>query len=210
MRSLHAFWDWFQDYAEAYYYLQDFSVAEQAFYNHELTSRLQDYHENLCFGITFSKDGADAQLIISTNGRVDGVFFVNNLVNIAPDIPKWTIVAFIQPQLDLEAIRTGTDEPYYFKDFPIKPSDLRWAPMDFDSRNCRCDLLFHLITFPKLVAPADVDQLLDYIYIIILDLLGEEVVRQTIRFGYYEDALLHNMDWYRLDALPDFLETWGL
>ncbi|WP_255365494.1 MULTISPECIES: hypothetical protein [Bizionia] len=40
MTSLYDFWDWFQDYAEAYYYLQDFSVAEQAFYNHELTSRL--------------------------------------------------------------------------------------------------------------------------------------------------------------------------
>lgn len=207
MAHLLAFWDWFQEYREAYYYLQDFSEAEQVFYYDALDSRLKDYHPNLTFVFVFAQEGEAAQLILTTNGQADGLFFVTNLVRIAPEIPKWKITAFIQPKLDLEAIKNGVDAPYYFKDLSIKPSDLRWAPVDLDVRTGTYDLQFHLITFPRLEMSADFDQVLDFIYIILLDLLGEVVVRQRLGAGYYEDALLYYLDWYGLDELPDFLEV---
>lgn len=207
MAQLKAFWDWFYEYREAYYYLQDFTERERDYYYHELDLRLTAYHPSLSFIIKFGNQNKKAELILTANGKADGMFYVSNLISIVPEIPKWKISGFIKPSLDIEAIKKGKDAPYKLQELDIKPSDIRWAPVDIDPNTYKYDLVFYLKTYPHFNQTFDEDRLLDYIYMILLDLLGEMYVSKTIGMGYYENEWIHIQDWYRLENLKEFLET---
>ncbi|TYB76990.1 hypothetical protein [Bizionia myxarmorum] len=205
MAQFKDFWDWFYEHRDAYFYLTDFTEQEQAFYYHEINSRLKDYHEDLNYVLHFAADGQDAELILTANGSADGMLFVSNLMRFVPYIPNWQLTGFIQPTLNLEEIKHGADAPYCFKDLSIKPSALRWAPVDFNMG--KYDLMFHLTPFSLTGKVSDTDILLDYIYLILLDLLGELVVSTKIGAGYYDSVINSDTDWYRLEELPAYLDS---
>ena len=209
MAQLKEFWNWFHEYHEAFYYLKEFTIEEQAFYLNELDDRLRDYHPDLTYVIVFPKKNKKAKLILTANGRKDAMFFVIQLESIAPKIPKWTVIKFLQPKLDIKAITKGKDSPYGFEEFPIKPSDLRWIPMQREDDRGPYDLIFHLTSFPQINPPMDEDKLLIYIHYILLDLLGELAVSKAIGDGFYMETLEPDNEWFPLEFLPVYLQEEG-
>ena len=209
MASLNAFWEWFYEYHEAFYYLKEFSLEEQAYYLNDLHARLSSYHPDLTYVIGFPKKDQKATLTLTANGRKDAMLFVTQLAGLAPEIPKWKVTKFLQARLDIKAISKGKDASYEFEEFPIKPSDLRWIPMDREGKQGSFDLIFHLTSFPQINPPMDEDKLLVYIHFILLDLLGELVVSKAIGDGFYMETLEPDNEWFHLDFLPVFLQAEG-
>jgi hypothetical protein len=206
MAQLKDFWDWFNEYHEALYFLQDFPEHEQAYYYNELTSRLKDIHPDLSFEIGFATDGGEARFTLTANGQAEGMMYVSQLVSLVSKIPKWQVSAFIQPKLSIEDIKQGVEEPYKFQEFHLKPSHIIWSPVDMNPDTYKYEFLFHF----KGLAYRDLDlsyeKIIDYLTIILLDLLGERVVSQQIQMIYYDDIYMDRSDWYRLDQLPEFLK----
>lgn len=89
------FWDWFLTKEKDIAYFinskpDDYSLFE------ELTNRLKGYHELVIPELTGDKDNNNI-LILSCDGRRNGIEPVELLYNSAPGIPGWKIQKFRAP-----------------------------------------------------------------------------------------------------------------
>ena len=205
MAQLKEFGDWFHDYHEAFYYLRDFTEEEQGFYYQELNNRLSDIHPDLSFEFGFATDGKDARFTLTANGRVEGMFYVSQLARLAPKLPKWQVFAFIHPKICIKALKQGAEETYRFQEVHLKPSHIIWSPVDMNLTTYKYEFLFHFKGLAYRDLPLSYEKTIDYLTIILLDLLGERIVSQQIQMIYYDDMYMDRSDWYRLDQLPEFL-----
>lgn len=207
MASFKAFWDWFSEYSETFYGLPELSMDMQAFYFDALCSQLEAFGSTVSFVFRFATSGERSELTLTTNGQADGVLVVQNLVDLAPDIPKWRIVAFIQPTMDIELLKQRTDPAYHFKELSLKASDIVWLPDSYDPDTDKHVLVFGFRNLASALQALPIEKVDEYVHAIVLDLLGEKVVCKSIETAYYDLMKPNDEDWwFLLEALPDYLE----
>lgn len=90
--KIQSFWDWFQSHEESLYAMQDGSSPEFT----ELANQLQKIDERLGLEIGPAPD-SKKELAVSANLRPELFSLVQTIVNDAPPLKKWKIVAFRQP-----------------------------------------------------------------------------------------------------------------
>ena len=207
MNSLKAFWDWFIEHRDTFYDLQALPKSDQAYYFHELSDRLEAIGPTLSCVIKFAKSDGLAELTVTTNGHPEGVILVKNLVNLAPNIPQWTITAFIQPIIDIHTLVDRSDPPYQFDALSFKASDLVWVPNSYDEKTGKHGLLFGFTNLASILLRYSLETVNEYVSGILFDLLGELLVCQKVAaVDYY--FLKPNMDdgWLGLELLPGYLQ----
>lgn len=90
------FWNWFSKNSEQYFHFED---NQNKLFN-ELGIKLAEVDKGLTFEFSPIFNNAERELVISADG-IKSVFpAVVKLVNAAPHIDKWKIVAFRQPHLE--------------------------------------------------------------------------------------------------------------
>lgn len=137
------------------------------------------------------------QLVISANGDPEYFNHVTTLVNAAPTLKKWKFVAFIQPSENIEEMEAGLDKPYVFKDITLKASELKFMPFQYEHEN-KIDMIVYLKNFTVLCHNQN---LLQVVYIIMQDIIGEKLLHQNINFvelaqlpDQEDDELIHLYD----------------
>ena len=118
------------------------------------------------------------QLVISANGDPEYFNHVTTLVNAAPTLKKWKLVAFIQPSENIDEMEAGLDKPYVFKDITLKASELKFMPFEYEDER-KIDMIVYLKNFTVLCHNQN---LLHLIYIIMQDILGEKSLYENINF----------------------------
>lgn len=114
------FWDWFRNNSERYYLLD---MEDESMFD-ELINRLKEVDKNLTFEMgPPGRDGV-REFIISADGIIESFSAVINLVELAPKMKKWKIVAF-RPRIkgDDIMVEYGDDlllsyDDVFFKYFP--------------------------------------------------------------------------------------------
>ena len=207
MTSLKEFWDWFYSCREAYYYFEDFSEEEKAYYYSEMEQRLSAFHESVAFEIALPRDGGDAHLILTANAKHEGMLYVSNLVRVAPRIPKWHITSFIPARLDVALLKKDEALLYEFKGFGIDVNRLCWCPVGICDTTYKYDLLFGYLGLDSPFKNVDSKAIIEALSIILIDLLGEVYASQMIHVVYFDETLHRTTDWYKLETLPLFLES---
>lgn len=95
------FWKWFMKNGETYF---NFEQDQQRLFSH-LHLQLKKIDKNLVFEFSPIRQDNTRELIISADGVKTSFPAVTDLVNAAPSLDKWQIVAFRQPRKGVNAIK---------------------------------------------------------------------------------------------------------
>jgi hypothetical protein len=179
MRTIKLFWEWFYCNEITLRTLRDQKPEIQKVFIYWLDRHLHNYCERLDCIIIFPEKPHDLlKLIISANGNPDYFDQVHTLVDSAPKFKHWKVIAFIQPSQDIDEMEAGLDKPYVFKDIILKTSELKFMPFAYNDEE-KIDMIVYLKDF---TVHCKNKNLLQVVFIIMQDLLGEKTLFQNINF----------------------------
>ncbi len=124
------FWKWFEVHSKQYLNFDPSKNQEKLF--SELASQLSKIHPDLCFEFGISKKPSKRELVISAGGIKSAFPAVQKIVETAPDMPDWKIIAFRQ--------RKGGNT-IYVDGVILKPEDVRFIS---DSGKNKVDITMYI------------------------------------------------------------------
>lgn len=114
IKNYNDFWKWFQENEKSFYQVvKDGENIEKDFFS-ELSPKLAELREGYYF-LTGMMNDDTAELILTADGRVKNVVFVEELVNAAPEIKGWKFTA-LKPALDIEDVSIKMGDYDFSKD----------------------------------------------------------------------------------------------
>ena len=121
--KISQFWDWFQKNNKSYLFLNQVdSISVKDDLLDKFLEKLHQYNDKLFFEIGGHPDDENVELIISAEGNVEYFEKVEHLVNSAPKIKHWQVIAFKPP------MGKGFKTNYHDKDFD--PSKIIFIPLN--------------------------------------------------------------------------------
>jgi len=198
----HHFWTWFLENHERIATLRTLDAKEQKQTAYWLDWHLHFYSPGLDYLLVFHEKGnQQIELIITANGDPEFFETVETLICDAPQLSGWTYTAFIQPSRDYEEMEQGLDEPYVFQDITLKTSDLSFVPLE--TNRAKIDMVVYLKNF---TVYSKNKNLLQLIFIMLQDLLGEKVRHQDIGFVQLAQLTDDRTDLVKLHHLGHYLD----
>lgn len=179
MKNTNLFWNWVQYNEATLRNLINEKPKIQKLFLYWLDKNLHYYSEGLeCIIIFPKRNNKPMQMIISANGNPDYFEAVTKLVEKAPKLKNWQFIPFIQPSSDIDEMEAGLDKPYVFKDITLKASDIKFEALQFE--NCKkIDMIVYLKNY---TVHCNNKNLLEVVYIIIQDIIGEKSLFENINF----------------------------
>lgn len=102
VKTYHDFWNWFETNEHMFYdVVKNEKNIEKNFLN-KLSARLGELRDG-CYFLTGMYDSDKAELIITPDGVVKNIAFVEELVEASPTIANWKFTA-LKPELDIENV----------------------------------------------------------------------------------------------------------
>lgn len=180
MKATTTFWNYFVVNQKTIANLRNEPPKIQKQIDFWLDRNMKNYCNHLDYLLVFGKSPRHKrEIIITANGNPLYFNYVTNLVKSAPIIKGWKISAFIPPKLNIEEMEAGMDEPYIFCDLVMKTSDMKFTPLNPDSPKSKLDIMIHLIDYSIYY---DNKILLDAVFIVVQDLLGEKSLFENLNF----------------------------
>lgn len=176
-----------------------------------LMFQLRLYNKDLNLIIKNKK--SHSQLIITANGNPYLFKEVELLVHKAPQINKWKVTAFLQPDLKIEKYENGTDKPLLYKGIELKVSEMYFMPTLDRQRVADFGIIVLLKNF---IVHQNNPKLKEAVYAIIEHLVGEKSFANEIAFielrqlkGNEKHVLnLYDLQIYMEYGLPEFRENY--
>ncbi len=116
------FWEWFEKNNFKFLFLGEEDQTTRDQYLDELLSVLHNYNNNLYFEIGGHEDDQNMEFVITAEGIKEHFPSVEKLVNSAPGIDQWEIIAFKQPQ--------GPDFITEYGGRKFDPKEIEFIPLD--------------------------------------------------------------------------------
>lgn len=205
MRKINTFWNWFQDNNQTIKKLINETPIIQKQTCYLLNKRLGYYCKELDFMVIFPKKANQkTELIITANGNPEYFNHVIDLINNAPQLKHWKFTAFIQPTENIDKIIEGLDDPYVFQEITIKTSEIKFLPLDYDVNSKKLDITIYLKNYN---IHCNTKILQQAIYIILQDLLGENLLYQNINFVQLAKMPKQTEDLIELYELQRYIDT---
>lgn len=177
--EIKLFWEWFYCNEITLRTLRTQNAKIQKVFIYWLDRHLHNYCDGLDCIIMFPENSSDKlQLVISANGNPEYFNQVVDLAEHAPQFQHWKIVPFIQPSNDIDTMVAGLDKPYILKDIILKASELKFMPFEYENEK-KIDMIVY---FKDFTAHCKNKNLLQVIFIIMQDLIGEKSLFQNINF----------------------------
>lgn len=208
MKATTTFWSYFTINQKTISNLQNEPNKTYKKINFWLDRHMKNYCHNLDYLLFFpKKPGEKAQLIITANGNPLYFSYVEALVKSAPRIKNWEVKAFLQPSAKIEKMKLGLDEPYIFCDLILKTSELKFALLNPEEQKKKLDIVVYLKDF---TIYCDNKILIEAIFIIVQDLLGEKSMYENLNFvqlGQMPEDNSHLIQLYELQWYIDSLNN---
>ncbi|WP_298152269.1 hypothetical protein [Flavobacterium sp.] len=173
------FWIWFIVNHKKLQDLRKLKPKEQKHFTFWLNWHLHFYAPGIDYILIFPhRQEKHTQMIITANGNPEYFRKVEEVVAAAPQLRDWKFTAFVQPSHDYEELEKGLDKPYVFQDITLKVSDLKFVPFEYEGEK-KMDMIVYLKNYT--VYSHD-KNLLQLIYFMMQDLLGEKSLYENINF----------------------------
>lgn len=189
------FWEWFEQNQAQFLFVHQVDELEQQRMLNEFTQKLKEFNPELYFVIGTVTE-SDQELTITAEGNKDQFLSVLELVNCAPDINGWNIIAYKQPK--------GVDFTIEFKEHVIDPRNLYFRPLATKADPSALGIRVALPNYTQ----SNREQLMDVTYLILDTLLGEISFAEDISYidiiGMSED--MNESPFIPLERLAEFIE----
>ncbi|MGB0431118.1 MAG: hypothetical protein ACPGLV_11640 [Bacteroidia bacterium] len=93
-----SFWNWFIENQSQYLFIKQVNEGERNRLLNTFLDKLHSYNENLYFEIGGNSIEHKVDLVISADGIIEHFDSVEKLVNKAPNLTDWNIIAFKPPK----------------------------------------------------------------------------------------------------------------
>ncbi|MBA4057685.1 MAG: DUF695 domain-containing protein, partial [Marivirga sp.] len=143
IKSYSDFWEWFRKYEKTFYHVVEKQKNVEKDFFDKLSPKLGELKDGF-FYLTGMYDDHTAELVLTADGNVKNIVFVEELVAAAPEIPGWRFTA-LKPALDIKdvGIEMGGYQfnneklSFYSNDFPEYPDeiDITVVHKDLDEGN---------------------------------------------------------------------------
>lgn len=203
-KNAKAFWEYFKNHQFEYYIIDNLDQSRKEELLDELLVQLQKYCNELVFEISENLYGKQ-ELIISAGGEASIFDIVDTLVQSAPHLEKWNVIA-LKPAI------SGSFETNY-EGIIIKTKDLFFAPLipDDEEEASKIQIRFFLESYNN-------ERDLDYmtaVWIIITSVLGERFCGENIDYIDIEgipnpEMIDHNIKkgaLFPLDKLKEYINS---
>lgn len=178
-KAVDYFWTWFIDNHKQLQNLRTLKRKEQRHFTFWLDWHLHFYAPGIDYILVFPhRNETKTQLIITANGNPEYFIKVDEVVASAPQLQDWKFTAFVQPSHDYDELEQGLDKPYLFQDITLKASELKFVPFEYDGHK-KIDMIVYLKNYTLY---SHNKNLLQLIYFMMQDLLGEKILNEHINF----------------------------
>ncbi|HEY3405474.1 MAG TPA: DUF695 domain-containing protein [Ohtaekwangia sp.] len=125
------FWEWFRKHERTFFHvIRTGNDIEEKFFN-KLSPKLDELKSGYFF-LTGMCDEHTAELVITPDGAIRNIVFVEELVAAAPVIPGWKFTA-LKPALDIESVRITMGDYSFDRDtLSFYSNDLKDYPDEID------------------------------------------------------------------------------
>ncbi len=150
------FWSWFEKNSEDYFQLDENNY--DLLFN-KLGLQLSKYHKELTFEFSVEMKQGKREFIISAEGMVSAFPAVIKLVEEAPDLEKFNVVAFRQ--------RQNSEQEIYFEDIVLNTEDIFFTYREDKQMDC-LDIVIYIKGYSE-----ENDQFIAAAFIMLDSLIGE-------------------------------------
>ncbi|GAB1779531.1 hypothetical protein PMEGAS67_50080 [Priestia megaterium] len=150
------FWSWFEKNSEEYFQLDENNY--DLLFN-KLGLQLSKYHKDLTFEFSVEMNQGKREFIISAEGMVSAFPAVIKLVEEAPNLEKFNVVAFRQ--------RQNSEQEIYFEDIVLNTKDIFFTYREDKEMNC-LDIVIYIKGYSE-----ENDQYIAASFIMLDSLIGE-------------------------------------
>ena len=204
MKTTTTFWTFFTTNQKTIANLQNEPDSTYKRIDTQLERKLKNYCHHLDYLLFFPKRKTEKpQIIITANGNPLYFKYVENLVKSAPKIKNWEIKAFVQPSSIIEKMKQGLDDPYIFCDLVLKTSELKFAQLNPYDQKKKLDIIVYLKDY---TIYCDNSILLEAIFMILYDLLGEKSMVEDLNFVQLGQMPVDNINLVELHELQAYIE----
>jgi hypothetical protein len=177
MKTITNFWNYFQQNNFVFLLLNEIPKEELKTHFDKLIEILHQYNKDLDLIIKNKTNGAE--IIITANGNPYLFKEVELLVRHSPNIKRWKITAFLQPETNLTKYENGTDKPLEYYGITLRISEMYFIPLE--NPNKPTDLGIKVL-LKNYIIHKDNPRLREAVYVHIEHLIGEKSFANDLSF----------------------------
>ena len=203
MNTITSFWNYFQQNNFVFLLLNEIPKDELKTHFDKLIEILHQYNKDLDIIIKNKTKGGE--LIITANGNPYLFKEVELLVHHAPVVERWKIIAFLQPEMNIEKYKNGTDKPLEYYGITLRISEMYFIPLE--NPNKPTDLGIKVL-LKNYIVHKDNPRLREAVYTHIEHLIGEKAFANDIAFimiGQLEGDDENQIELYNLKSYIDWI-----
>ncbi len=203
MKQITKFWIWFQDNEEAIKNAFLLGInTEEVFYH--LDRNYSYISKRIGFlMISPSKDQDKCTIIFSADGYRKLFPKIIALEDQAPQLHYFIPQAFIKPIHDKTPYLEGKDEPYTFKNYKIKISQVYMALVDYNTTTKQLKINIYVPAYNSIKDNDEIDSDLQYL---VMDVIGEIAFRKHIKSIVFQELPESTNGLLSLIELQDYID----
>jgi len=203
MKKIIAFWKWFRENELAFLNALFLGVDADVVYG-QFDKKLRAVSTTIGFEIAKAlKPGEKSRLVFTACGRKRFFPKIRALVQAAPSLEHFSLVALLPQYRDIDQIRRGTDPPIYYQDYHIRVSELRMALAEYNIDRKYLRLIVYVPDYDFL---KDYDDLAFNIKWIVMELVGELAYSKHIKRVQFEQLPSDLTGLCPLVELPEIID----
>ena len=203
MNHITNFWNHFKGNNFVFLLLNEMPKNELKIHFDKLTTLLRQYNKDL--DLIIKNKTNNAELIITANGNPYLFKEVQLLVHHAPAVERWKIIAFLQPEQNIDKYENGTDKPLEYFGISLRISEMYFISLE--NSNKPTDLGIKVLLNNYIIHKEN-PRLREAVYVHIEHFIGEKAFANEIAFieiGQLEGIQENVIELYNLKSYIDLV-----
>ena len=201
MNQINNFWNHFKKNNFVFLLLNEIQKNELKIHFDKLIEILHNYNKDL--DIIIKNKKTNAELIITANGNPYLFKEVELLVHHAPVLERWKIIAFLQPETNLNKYENGTDKPLEYYGITLRISEMYFIRLTNIEKPTDLGIKVLLKNY---IVHKDNPRLREAVYVHIEHLIGEKSFANDIAFIEIGQLVVNQEELIELYNLKSYID----